>query len=82
MKKLEMVKTAGSIIISVGVGAIVGNAVKCTTPFPVGAIKKFCIVVGSFVLSNMVGDKAVEYAEEKVDGAVDQIKQMVKDGEI
>jgi hypothetical protein len=82
MKKIEIIKAVGGLVISVGVGGIVGNVIKCTTPIAIGPIKKVCIGIGSFVVSNMVGDKAVEYAEEKIDGAIDQVKKMVKDEEI
>lgn len=82
MKKVDMIKAAGSIIISVGVGAIVGNVIKCTTPPSVGTIKRVCIGVGGFVLSSMIGDKTTEYAEKKVDDAVNSIKNMVKEEEI
>ena len=67
MKKLEAIKTASQIIVSVGVGAIVGNAVKITTPGNLGLVKKICVGVGSFVLSNMVSEKAIEYVDEKID---------------
>lgn len=67
MKKMEMVKSVGQIVISVGVGAIVGNAVKSTTPADIGTIKKFCVGVGTFVLSNMVCEKATEYGDGMFD---------------
>jgi hypothetical protein len=82
MNKLEMVKTVGSIIVSVGVGTIVSNAVKCTTIGPVGPIKAVCIGVGSFVLASMAGDKAVKYTEEKIDSAVSEVKKMVENGDL
>jgi uncharacterized membrane protein len=82
MKKIEIVKTVGGIIVSVGVGAIVGNVIKDTTPEDVGKIKKMCIGLGSVVLTNMVGDKAVTYIEDKVDNAVKAIKKVtVKDSD-
>ncbi len=82
MKKIEMLKAAGEIIISVGVGAIVGNVIKSTTPIGTGPVKKLCILVGSFVLCNMVGDQAIDYTEKKIDEAVEQVKQMVNNGEL
>jgi hypothetical protein len=79
MKKTEMVKAAGSLIISIGVGSIVGNVIKTTTPGSIGALKKVCIGAGSVVLSNMVGDKAVDYVEEKIEGFTTWIKDLVKE---
>jgi hypothetical protein len=77
MKKIEMVKTVGAFIVSIGVGAIIGNGIKATTPAQVGTIKKVCTAIGAIVLSNMVGDAAVKYTEEKIDSAVAGITKMV-----
>lgn len=75
MTKLEAVKGASKIVVGVGVGAIVGNAVAFTTPaIGVGLLMRGAISVGSFVLSNMVSDKAVNYADEKIDEIVDAVK--------
>ncbi|MCX7817549.1 MAG: hypothetical protein N2317_08610 [Syntrophales bacterium] len=74
MSKLELLKKAAGIVVSVGVGAIVGNAITSTTPDTAGTIKKVCIGIGAFVLSSMITDKVSEYAENKIDEAVAQIK--------
>lgn len=81
MKKFEMVKAAGSFVVSIGVGAIVGNAIKATTPSTVGALNKLAIKVGALVITNMVGDYAVNYAEGKIDSAVQTIKDTIKEVE-
>lgn len=79
MKKLEMVKSAGSLLVSSGVGMIVGNAIKATTPPAVGALAKLSIKVGAVVISNMVGDYAVKHVESKIDGAVNTVKNLIKE---
>ena len=81
MKKLDILKVAASLIVSVGVGAIVGNAVKSTTPVDVRKITKFCIGAGSAVLSAIAGDAASKYTEEKIDKAVDIVKSAIKEEE-
>ena len=81
MKKIEMVKAVGGLVISAGVAAIVGNTVKASTPANIGAIKKLCIVVGSFVLSDMISDKAVAHAEKKVDDGIASLKEALKNEE-
>ena len=78
MKKLELIKTGVSIIVSVGVGAVVSNVIKTTTPDTTGTIKKVCIGIGSFVLSSMITDQATTYTETKIDETVDQMKEMVE----
>ena len=67
MRKLEMVKSVTQIVVSVGVGSIVGNAIKFTTPASSNLVKKVCIGVGSMILSNMVSDKAVQYSDQKIE---------------
>lgn len=73
MKKeaiIDTVKTGVGFIVTVGVGAIVGNLVKSTTPIDTSKIIKACIKVGSLVLTGAVGDIAGKYAETQIDEAV------------
>lgn len=77
MSKIEVVKGATKFVVSVGVGAIVTNAVAFTTPvLAVGVLKRAAIGVGSFVLSSMLSDKAGEYTDEKIDEVVEEIKKL------
>jgi hypothetical protein len=82
MGKVEMVKTAVGVAVSLGVGAIVENAIKATTPKRIGMITKICTVIGAFVLSGIAGDKAVKYTDEKIDTAVSTLKKMADEGEL
>lgn len=82
MNKINIIKQVGSLVISTGIGAIVGNAVKATTPADVRTLKKICIGVGSFILGSMASELATRYAEEKIDHAVYNIKQMVNNGDL
>jgi hypothetical protein len=82
MKKIELVKTVGTFIVSAGVGAIVNNAVKATTPYKTGKIQRACIWVGALVLTSMLSDKATKYTEDKIDETVSKVKKMAEDGEL
>lgn len=82
MKKIEAIKSIGGLAISIGVGAIVGDVISGNVKVPSSAIKKGCIMLGSIVLSNMIADKAVDYAESKIDDTVNSVKQMVNNGEL
>lgn len=80
MNKIEAVKGATKFVVSVGVGAIITNAVTFTTPvLAIGVLKKAAIGVGSFVLSAMVSEKASDYADEKIDEFIDEIKKFSED---
>ena len=73
MKKeqiIHTVKTGVGFVVSVGVGAIVGNLVKSTTPADTSKIIKACIKVGGFVLSSACGEMASNYTDDQIDEAV------------
>lgn len=73
MTKLEMIKGAAGLVVSAGVGMIVGHAVKSTSPASMNFLKKVCVGVGTLVLSDMVATKATEHTEEKIDEAVESL---------
>jgi uncharacterized membrane protein YeiH len=79
MKKIEMVKTVVGVIVSIGVGAIVNNVVKSTTPFKVKTVTKICTAIGGFVLASIISDKAVDYSEKIIDKTVDAVKKVTDD---
>lgn len=77
MKKLDLLKAGAEIVVSIGVGAIVGNAVVFTTPLTTKTVQKICIKVGSIVLSGMIGDKAADYVGAKIDSGAETIKSII-----
>lgn len=77
MKKLELIKAGIGLVVSVGVGAIVGNVVKATTPADVKTLTKLCIAAGSLVLTGVAGDMASKYTEEQIDSVVDGVKEVI-----
>lgn len=82
MKKKDILNAGIQLVVSVGVGAIVSNAVAFTTPvLAVGVLKKACIGVGSFVLSSMLSDKATDYACDKVDEVLTEVKKLKEEDE-
>ena len=82
MKKIDMIKKIGTLVVSVGVGAIVGNAIKATTPSSINTINKVCIGIGAFVLTGMVSGMAAKYTEEQINETVNEIKKMVTNGDL
>lgn len=74
MNKLDIVKASLGAVVSIGVGAIVGNAVMLTTPLATKGLMKLCIKVGSLALSGMASDKAAVYVEETIDDGVEKVK--------
>ena len=72
--KLEMVKTIGGLVVSIGVGAVVSNIINYTTPENTSKLGKACIYVGGTVIGWMAKEAATTYAEKKFDETVNNIK--------
>lgn len=66
-KAFQIIKGGATVVASLGVGLIIGNAVQMTTPANLSLIKKGLVSVGSVVLSGMVADKASDYTSKSVD---------------
>ena len=82
MKKIEIVKTVGGLIVSIGVGAIVGNAIKTTTPKDVGLLMKIFIWIGALFLGSLASDKASDYTEQQIDNVATIINDVVTTEEV
>jgi hypothetical protein len=76
MKKLEMVKTVGGIVTSIGVGTIIANVIKATTPRSTRGISKLLIWAGGLALGGMISDLAGDYAEKQIQSTVENINKM------
>lgn len=78
MKDSNVVKTvkgAVTLIGGIGVGAIITNAVKHVSPTSgMGSIMKLCVGVGTMLLGGLACDAASDYAEQKIDEAVEAIR--------
>ena len=61
----NIIKLVGQPVISMGVGTVVGFAVKAITPSNVGKLGKFLTFVGSAALGGYLGEKV---ANELVGG--------------
>lgn len=81
MNKLEAIKNVAKVVVSIGVGAVVGNAVKCTTPEDTKGIGKLVVTLGSLVIANMISDKSADYVEKKIDDTVEEVKDALAEVE-
>jgi uncharacterized membrane protein len=73
-EKLDLLKSLAGFIVSMGVGAVVGNAIKASTPTDIRRFSKITYAVGGFVLSNMVGDFASRYVSDQIDEVAENIQ--------
>lgn len=79
MKKLEAIKSVAALVVSIGVGAIVSNIVKGTTPSNAKTLLRVCVAIGSFVLTGLVSEAATKYTEKTIDETVDMLRDVVKE---
>jgi hypothetical protein len=71
---LPIVKGAAGIATSVGAGAVVGNAIKATTPANLKPVSKVLIGIGGIALSSIAGDLAATYIENQIQGIADSAR--------
>lgn len=71
---LPIVKAATGLVSSLGAGAVVGNAIKATTPPNMKLASKILVGVGGVVISSIAGDLAATYVEGQIQGVVDGVK--------
>lgn len=76
MSILGLTKAVTDLVVSAGAGAVVGNAIKATTPPDAKVLTKVSIGIGGFVLSGAVGQWAAKYTSDQIDGTVEQIKDV------
>lgn len=69
MNPIGIVKAVSGIVVSLGVGAVVGNIIRTTTPTDINTLQKVVAGVGAAVVGMVVADAAAK----QIDGQIDQI---------
>lgn len=77
MNKLELLKDATELVVSIGVSSIVGNTLKLVKDPEAKFYKRFAVGVGSIVLSAMISDKAGEYASGRIDKTAETFNKLM-----
>lgn len=75
---ISILKPVASIIVSASAGAVVGNAIKASTPDTVSTASKVLIGIGGVVLSSMVGDMAAKYSSDQIEDVAAQLETLNK----
>lgn len=73
---LENVKMILGLVVTCGIGSIMGNIVRRTTPKDIGILNKICITIGGLVLGSMVCDSAGKYVDNQIDEVVRDIRDV------
>lgn len=80
MNFVSIFKDVTGSIVSIGVAAIVGNAIKLTMDPDAKLPKKIAIGIGGIALSGMVSEMTQRYTDDKIDkvvSAVNQVEEIV-----
>ena len=79
---IETIKTLAGLVISVGVGTVVGNVLHMSTPKDATKLGRALAYVGGACIEGLVVAHAQLEAEEKIDAAVATFQEVVaEDGE-
>jgi len=71
MNVLPIVKGAVGLVTSFGAGAVVGNAIKATTPTDMKLLSKISVSIGGVALSSIAGDQSARYIGEQIQAIAD-----------
>lgn len=72
---------ATDLVVSAGVGTIVGNAIKATTPTDMKMLNKIFVTVGSVVLSGAAAAKASEFVLNQAAATAAEFKKNMKNSQ-
>lgn len=81
MNILPVIKFGAGVVTSLGAGAVVGNAIKFTTPVLTKKSSKILVGIGSVVLATVAGEVTGNYVENSIQHMADSWKAGKKFGE-
>jgi hypothetical protein len=67
ISKLGILKGVAELAITAGVGVIVGNLVRATTPVESSRVTKVLVTVGGYGLTGVLGDLSGKYVANQID---------------
>lgn len=73
MNILNLTKGIAGAAVSLGVGTVVGNAVKATTPGDITKYQKVVVAIGGLALTGLVSELAANRTEDKIDELSDTL---------
>lgn len=75
MDPLNIFKGAVSLVVATGVGTIVGNVIKATTPLDQKLINRISVGVGGYFLTTTVGDIVADRLNAQIDNTITKVKE-------
>lgn len=71
----DFIKSVAALVASAGIGAVVTNAIKATTPEDIKIYNKIAVVIGTVVASQAISDVASTYASKQIDEVAANFKK-------
>ena len=78
---LEAVKTVTGLVVSLGVGTVVGNILHTTTPRDAGKIGKALAWVGGVAVESLMAAAATEECDRRIDDIANGVRESLKEKE-
>lgn len=76
MDAINLIKTTAGLVTGLGVGTVVGNLIKSTTPANVKILNKILVGVGGFVIGGALSEIASNAVEQRIDEGVEALKKV------
>lgn len=76
MNIIEPIKMASGLIVSIGIGTVIGNAIKATTPEGIGTINKVLVGIGTLAVSGYLSMKASDKTESVIQETSDSAMKL------
>lgn len=67
INKLSLLKGIAELVVTAGVGAVVGNLVKATTPYDIGRVQKIMVGIGGYSMGAVLGDLSAKHINGEID---------------
>lgn len=76
---VPLLKIGVDIVTQFGVGTVVGNLIKATTPVATKGLSKLAVTTGKWVLVGIASTAAAEYTDKQIDKIVERTKAMFEE---
>lgn len=79
MKTMQIVKAVSAFAVSIGVGAVVGNLIKSTTPGDINTFNKVLVGIGTFATGAVISDLASKQITTQFEELETNVTSIVND---
>ena len=79
MIALSIAKSATELVVSMGVGTIIGNAVRATSPANMNLLNRVFVGAGSYALGSIAGSMASKHTVDQIEQTIEQTIEQLKE---